>query len=385
MTLEQEVFLKLIRIAIGTEDDARIPSDVNWDALLELADMQGFAAIVLDGLQMASERDESGTEGFGAEGIGREGAELEIPANVKYQMFGDSLLAEENYKHHCEVMASLARMFKKADPEVRTMIVKGYELSLNYPKPNHRALGDIDMWLFGKDFENKNEVGDLVVERKGIKVDRGHHHHSVFVYKGVTIENYTDFLCVPGHATNQKYENMLKKLAVQGMTEYELNGEKVYFPGQMFNALFVLRHTATHFAATCMTVRQLVDWALLVKKYSSELDWDYIKKVVSDFKMVPFFEAQNAICVEYLGLPKDLFPEYKWDAESKALADRVLMDTLSPEFNEEKVTGIKAPIFKFRRWWANGWKHKMVFPESQIAAFVTQLVAHIQKPKTLIS
>lgn len=340
---------------------------VDWEKLFSLSLRQGVNAIAIDGLQrlMKWSDCEGLLENFGT-------ASLKIH---KMQWLASSLAVEQNYERHVRVMSELAGFYKSHG--IKMLIAKGYGLSLNYPVPNHRPLGDIDIWLFG---EQKN--GDSAFEKEmGIKIDYGHHHHTIFKYKGVTIENYSDFLCVPGHRKNADYERLLKRLAYEESIKSQLNGEDIYFPSANFNALFILKHSATHFASTEMNVRQLLDWGILVYKHGKEIDWDMVKNVAREYNLYRFMNCQNALCVDYLGFPSDAFPDFEREA---SLEVRVLNDILSPEFNENIPNGfIKGLAFKYKRWKANSWKHKITFPESLAETLLTQILAHLSKPESL--
>jgi hypothetical protein len=58
---------------------------------------------------------------------------------------------------------------------------------------------------------------------------------------------------------------------------------------------------------------------------------------------------------------------------------------LSPEFSEPKPHSgtLRIVAYKFRRWWANRWKHRIVYREGLIKSFITQVYSHIIKPKSI--
>ena len=66
------------------------------------------------------------------------------------------------------------------------MVLKGYGLSLDWPIPNHRVVGDLDIYNFGK----WKEADSFIAEQLGIKIDDGHEHHAVFNFNGVAVENH---------------------------------------------------------------------------------------------------------------------------------------------------------------------------------------------------
>lgn len=75
--------------------------------------------------------------------------------DLKYEWFGSVFQAEADYKKYVEDIASLAKAYSEAGIEM--MVLKGYGLSLNYPVPAHRPVGDVDVFLN----DNDNEDGSI--------------------------------------------------------------------------------------------------------------------------------------------------------------------------------------------------------------------------------
>lgn len=369
--------LKLIREALNPSNTAvPLPDSIDWRGLLELCERNGVCAIALDGIQQFSKpASPKNSSLFPNENKALSSFYSPDSQKRKLQWIAHAISIEQNYERHIKVMAELARFYRSHGIEM--LVAKGYGLSLNYPLPRHRPLGDIDIWLFGK----QKEADDLLEKEMGIKIDKGHHHHSVFDYHGVTIENYSDFLCVPGHRSNAAYEKILKEWAMKERESQTVGGESIYFPGPNFNALFVLKHTATHFAATEMTLRQLLDWGTLAQRHTKSIDWTTVRDIAKRFNLLRFMNCLNALCIDHLGFPATSFPPFERDA---ALEERILNDILSPEFQEKAPNGfIRGIAFKYKRWKANAWKHKITFRESLAETLLTQAFAHLQKPKSL--
>ena len=373
MIVEGEALFALLRLGLSLESNCNNNTDIytlldckEWRNIFQLSIQQGVNAIAADGLQLLLENPNN-KEMLKS----LDAAPLKLQ---KMQWLGSSLTIERIYEQHKHVMSELAAFYRTHG--IKMLVAKGYGLSLNYPVPNHRPLGDIDIWLFGE-----QKRGDNALSEKGVKIDYGHHHHTIFNYKGVTIENYSDFLCVPGHRKNASYERILKRLAYEESVRYEINGEEIYYPSANFNALFILKHSATHFASTEMNLRQLLDWGTFVLKHGRDVDWNFVVKVAKLYNLYHFMNCQNALCVDYLGFPLDVFPAFE---RNKELETRVLNDILSPEFNKKAPEGfLNGLLFKYERWRANVWKHKITFPESLTETLLTQLFAHIQKPASL--
>lgn len=361
LTNIQESFLHLVRLGTGTSIDTKISDEIDWDALKALADKQGLTAIVLDGLNEALKLNSQLST---------------LNTQLKLSWIGE---VHQNYEQRYEkcrqTIGQLSRFYN--DHGFRLMVLKGYGLSLNYPKPNHRPCGDIDIWAFGQ----YKEADAAISKEFSIPIEHDHHHHTVFKFKGFTVENHYDFLNVHHHKSNKELEAILKKLGQDDSHHVLLRGEKVYLPSANLHALFLLRHSMSNFAAAGMKLRQLLDWAFFVKAHSTEIDWNWLEGVLETCGMKCLYDVFNAICVSDLGFDVSIFPQVQFDP---CLKDRVLNDILSPEFSEKEKGGfVSRAVYKYRRWRANAWKHELCFKESMWSAFWSGIWSHLLKPASI--
>ncbi len=297
---------------------------------------------------------------------------------------------EKKYARQKEVIVKLALFF--AEHNIKMMILKGYGLSLNYPIPNHRPCSDIDIWLYEEDkmpdgnvkrCSAQQKADNLLKEHFNISIDEDKHHHTVFYLDGIMVENHYDFLNIHAHRSNRIIEQRLQELVQQDMEEINVDGATVYLPSPDFHALFILRHSAAHFAAERIVIRHLLDWRYFVEKYSTRIDWQLLYTFAKQLNMSRFLNSLNAICIDYLELPRSSVPEFKRDT---ALEKRVLNEILQPEFSEQKPKNagyLKSWSYMLRRWWANRWKHKIVYNEGLLKTFFVQIWSHLLKPKSL--
>lgn len=365
MTREQSVLLTLIRSAIHGADVASLPEDIDWSALIDLATRQGVGAIAADGLQRLYNAHPEWE------------LSLDRPENesMKYDWFGQVFYAEESYAKYRHALAGLAKFYN--EHSFKMMVLKGYGCSLNYPVPEHRPCGDIDIWQFG----HYKEADATLARERGIKVDRSHHHHTVFYWKGQMVENHYDIINIYHHKSNRDLEQVFKELAADDSHSIEVESQRVYLPSPNLHALFLMRHAASHFAATDLILRQLLDWALYVKTYSSAIDWKWLEEIVERFGMTKIFHCFNAISVEDLGFDPALFPEGAIKAPEK---ERVLAEIFSPEFDQETPKHfLSRAFFKYRRWKANEWKHRLCYKESMTSAFWSGVWLHLRKPSSI--
>lgn len=357
MNCTSETLLKLLRIALGHESDSSIPSGIDWRELITLSYKHGISAIAVDGfLKIYDRNSESGIDK----------PEYE---NLKYEWLGNSLLAEQTYSEQKSAIVKLANFYK--NQEVKMLLLKGYGLSLNYPVPIHRPVGDIDIYNFGL-----WDLADQMVEKRlGIKVDRSHEHHTVFIFDGFAVENHYDIVNTKLAKSSVVIDAKLKQLAEQS---HECE-DGFYLPSSDFNAIFLIRHLGQHMAGDRATLRQLLDWGLFIDKHSDEINWKFISGYWKEMGIAEFAKCINSICVEHLGIEADKF--HGELSVNKELCNRLLNDILNPEFTMKCPNGsaFKTAVFKTRRFIANGWKRKLVYKEGLFELFVTGAFAKVKR------
>lgn len=351
--------------------------NIDWSSLYSLSATQNVAAIVWDYIQQAI-------------GDGKLSAKNQPAKALRLQWALSTEQIEKKYALQRSVIAKLAQLF--APHNIKMMILKGYGLSLNYPVPNHRPCSDIDIWLFEERETPNGHTSRVGVQQKadcllrehfGVDIDEDKHHHTVFYVDGVMVENHYDFLNIHAHLSNRKIEQRLQQLLNQPLDKIEIDGQTVYLPSPDFNALFLLRHSASHFAAERIVIRHLLDWRYFVEKFAQQIDWHSIRQIAEQTNMHKFLNCINSICIDRLNLPSSCVPPYERD---KQLEERVWNEILQPAFSEPKPKNagyLKSWCYMYRRWWANRWKHRIVYNESLVKTFLVQAWSHLLKPKSL--
>lgn len=355
-----KVVIDLVNCGLGNSESCIIPDDTDWNQVMKKSALHGVDTIALDGIQR-----------FHSNHI-----PIDIDIDAKLEWIGNSHLQEVAYQSQEETISSLASFYQKHG--IRMMVLKGWGLSLDYPNPSHRPCSDLDIYLFGE-----QEKGDKLLERElGIKVDNDHHHHSVFTYHGIMVENHYDFMNVHSHCSTRKIENLLKSMAQDAVQVKTKDGTDVWLPSANFNALFVLRHMAAEFAANGMILRQVADWGLFMKEHRQEIDWNQILQIIKELNMHKFLDAVNYICYTYLRFDKDVFVGFG----DESYGERVFADLFNPENYKQKKSGLLAYLYdRLQNWWRNRWRHKIVYSDSLLSTFFYQLHAHLMKPATLVN
>ena len=361
MTL-RESFLSLVRLGIG-HSVLQKPEVEDWKAIQSIAEEQGLSGIVLDGIEKLPSSSRPPQE-FLLEWIG------EVLQGYEYR-----------YEEYEKAIAEMASFYYSHG--FKMMILKGYACGLDWPKPNHRPCGDIDIWLFGK----QKEADAILASEKGVEIDTNHHHHTVFDWNGFMVENHYDFINVYHHRSNVELERIFKELGQNDSRFIEIKGASngmatdVYLPSPNLHALFLLKHLISHFASESINIRQILDWGFFTEKHTKEVDWKWLDSVLEKYGMKEMYGIINGICVEELGFDASIFSFVQFIPHTK---DRVFNDVMNPEFADKKPSWfLPRMIFRFRRWKANSWKHELCYKESLCSAFLSGVKNHMLKPNSI--
>lgn len=194
------------------------------------------------------------------------------------------------------------------------------------------------------------------------------------------IENHYDFVNVHRRRSNAELEKVFKELGKDDRHYIDVNGERVYLPSPNLHALFLVRHMVSHFASAEITLRQVLDWGFFVENHTKDVDWDWLNGLLEKYHMKDFFNCINAICVDDLGFPTEIFKTVQF---LPSLKDKILNDIIRPSYSAvEPQRLIPRLVYKYRRWQGNAWKQELCYGEKRWSLFWDGVRNHLLKPSS---
>ena len=194
-----------------------------------------------------------------------------------------------------KVIRKVADLWKKDG--ISMMVFKGQANGSFYPKPLHRASGDIDCYLFGE-----ADKGDQLLADKGAAVENKWYRHSKISYQGETIENHRVLSHTRGSKTKKRMEKELVALLNStGMSRIEGCGEALQPPAQ-FNAHFLIYHALHHFTSEGLKLKQILDWAVFLHTQQDNVDWQVFNDFCQRYRLDRFAAVMNYIAEYFLGV-----------------------------------------------------------------------------------
>lgn len=251
-----------------------------------------------------------------------------------------------------------------AEHGINTLALKGTHIAQHYPVPETREFGDIDLYFY-----DKHDDADRVAHKYlRVRVNNSSHHHSKYNYRGVTIESHYDFLNTHYPPSNRRYETLLKELA----------------PSATFEVLFLLRHMAGHFAASRITLRDVIDWTLTCQALKDNVDWTLVQKTIRQYGMESFATTIDCIVERRLGKTSPLSTVDDSNSGRQTSLLLIERDIVYGSIDDHKSDGITRLGWKLRRWRELAWKRRMVYNDNPAILAISSLTSHALKPHSIL-
>lgn len=266
LSKEEQGLIHLLQVAIGTSEKTMLPVEMDWQRLFDISESHGVNAVVVDGIGKLD------LDSIGLKDVTRDIAVRRI------KCIGLALKTEYEYTKKLIAAGKLINLWKSFG--IRTIVLKGFVTCQYYPNPKHRFFCDFDCFLCG-DFEKGNDI----IRQKGIEV-KGSYKHKTFNFEGMHVENHQYCTHFRGRDKARSFEELLENYMLSENPLY-INGTQIEMPNPMFNALFMLWHIRSHFFEEKVTLRQLLDWALLMNFYKRNgVDWNKFQSICDNTLLI---------------------------------------------------------------------------------------------------
>lgn len=282
----------------------------------------------------------------------------------KWMAYAQNITKQSDYKR--EVVKKIGSWL--AEDGLSTTLIKGFSLSVLYPKPELREFSDIDIYS-GEDYDAVNAC----FAKHGVPVDSVDGHHAYLKVDGISVEHHFAF-----HNTKVKCglecpEAALQELAVKDWQPTSIKG--ICFPCTPFTALFVGWHAYEHFLQEKIELRHVIDWALALRQLS-EQEVGTLDKIKSNTGWGEFCDTLMAIAIHQLGLPQEWFPKVESISIEQEL--RVWNDIINTLQTPKSNSSNLRRIYIAKRMLKNNWKYKTYSNMSACQLVMKETIAHFR-------
>lgn len=225
---------------------------------------------------------------------------------------------------------------------IASVLLKGQGIASWYPVPTLRQAGDIDLYV------NEYDRACAVLERLFGPMEEENGKHASFHVGGsleIELHRYTETL--PNRKDNDFYKKISDEGTSKNLVPVTLCGAQIMTPEDTFNAFYIFHHLWTHMRAMGIGMRQLCDWAALLRARKGRLDTARLEVWLKELRLLDVWQVFGCTAVEALRLDPSEVPFY--DASKASRGHKLLEFILGQGNNSE---------FKHGRSGESALKHK---------------------------
>ncbi len=354
----ERILMGLTRAALWSEEPSTegLPlTEEEWVEMYRLAHKQTVQGIVYDAICHLPEEF--------------------LPSGRIFSLWMPEMEAlEANYQRHIRTIGWLTSRMTEGS-QLRPIILKGIPLASLYPVPEHRVLGDIDVF-YGN--PTNTSVADDLIESWGFPIQRGLNSESCYQINDVVIEHHglITISHVPWRKHPQKWleEQLASK---NGTTIVDLEGIHIHVLSPILDILQLSLHNLHHVVNEGIGLRQMCDFALYLNKNGATISAEELRKALDIYHIRPWTELCLSYCLRHLGLSKEClpYPIYIEEKDTEMLHQDILQTgnfgIMDDRNNNRPYEGMSSRVFTFRRILRNLRHYFKFFPTEAICWIIS--------------
>ena len=280
-------FFALLRSVLWNEVPERLPfaGGADWEALHDLAYRQTVTPLVTDG-------------------INRLPKEL-LPAEPeRLDPFLGDLMATANRNRVLD--AFIPKLFD-ALAGIPVVLVKGQSLALDYPDPERRQPGDIDLLLLPSSYETAKDI--LLPKATKVLDEEKEIWHQGMRFRSVEVEIHGSISTLMSRKLDRKLAALLgEQFDGRPFPAVSIGGAEIPVPDAEFNAVYIFVHFLQHYWSGGVGLRQLVDWMTFVTVHKRDIHPVVLEVRLKDLGLLRLWKVFTGFAQEYLGCPVEKLP-----------------------------------------------------------------------------
>ena len=281
-------FFALLRSGLWNEvpERASFAGGVDWEDLYRLSFAQTVVPLLTDGINR----------------LPQEFLPMDRPERL------DPFLADlmATAKRNRTLDAFIPKLFHALDG-IPTVLVKGQSLAQDYPDPERRQPGDIDLLLLPSSYEAAKAV--LLPKATKVLEEEGAIWHQGMRFHSVEVEIHGSISTLMSRKLDRKLAALLEEQFQAGsFPTVSIGGVDIPVPEAGFNAVYIFVHMLQHYWSGGVGLRQLIDWMTFVSVHKREIHPVILEKRLEDLGLLHVWKVFTGFAQEYLGCPEEKMP-----------------------------------------------------------------------------
>ena len=348
-------FFALLRPGLWNEVPGRdaFAGGVDWEALYSLAAEQTVVPLVTDGVNRLPQEF--------------------LPAEPERL---DPFLADmmSTAKRNRVLDNFIPKLFHALDG-IPVVLVKGQSLAQDYPDPERRQPGDIDLLLLPSSYAAAKAI--LLPKATKVLEEDAETWHQGMRFNSVEVEIHGSISTLMSRKLDRKLAALLEEQFREGnFPTVSIGGAEIPVPEAGFNAVYIFVHFLQHYWSGGVGLRQLIDWMTFVSVHKREIHPVILEKRLEDLGLLHVWKVFTGFAQEYLGCPAEKLPlAAAPDAGKNARIWRYIRRCGNFGKNVERTRGKESYLVrKVHSFWrlvvADRLRHFPVFPKESIRFFL---------------
>jgi hypothetical protein len=280
-------FFALLRSGLWNEVPDRAPFAVgtDWEALYQLSFEQTVVPLVTDG-------------------INRLPAEF-LPADPERldPFLGDLMATAQRNRQLDSFIPGLFKALKG----IPVVLIKGQALAQDYPDPERRQPGDIDLLLLPSSYPDAKAI--LLPKATKVLEEEPGIWHQGMRFRSIEVEVHGSISTLMSRKLDRKLAALLEEqFDGRPFPQVPIGGAGIPVPDADFNAVYVFVHFLHHYWAGGVGLRQFVDWMTFVSVHKRDIHPVILEKRLVDLGLLRVWKVFTGFAQEYLGCPAEKLP-----------------------------------------------------------------------------
>ena len=230
------------------------------------------------------------------------------------------------------------------DKGIRFFVFKGQTVASFYPHPEMRTSGDVDFYVFKRDWDRANSL----LEKEVTITDDHSGQHLEFTKDGVPFEMHYHTAVFASGSKQRYWDELLENYFEEVLDHVVINGVEVPTLPPTLNAIYLFVLIDHHFLKEGIALRQFIDWMMFFEAKHDEIVVSELTAKLERLGLLRAFKAFGAVLTEVLGMETKFFP-YSLTERDKRNVDKIMSIVL--RYGNFGKYG--------RKEQRGGWKHSM--------------------------
>ena len=190
---------------------------------------------------------------------------------------------------------------------IPVVLVKGQSLAQDYPDPERRQPGDIDLLLLPSSYEAAKAI--LLPKATTVLEEESAVWHQGMRFKSIEVEVHGSISTLMSRKLDRKLAALLEE-QFDGRTfpAVTIGGAEIPVPDADFNAVYIFVHFLHHYWSGGIGLRQIIDWMTFVSVHKRDIHPVILENRLEDLGLLHLWKVFTGFAQEYLGCPAEKLP-----------------------------------------------------------------------------